>query len=56
MIQQCIYFTDIYLLVICMFFGLFYFVFMCIAFLWRDNGTQGRAVVSHWRFTLCTES
>lgn len=40
MIQQCIFFTDIYLLVICMFF------FMCIAFLWRANRTQGRGVVS----------
>lgn len=34
----------------------FYFVFMCIAFLWRANRTQHRQVVSHWRFTLCTES
>lgn len=32
MILQCIFFTGIYLLVICMFFFWFVFVFMCIAF------------------------
>lgn len=45
MIQQCIFFTGIYLLVICMF-VCFWFVFMCIAFLWRANRTQGRGAVS----------
>lgn len=40
------FFTDIYLLVICMFF------LKSIAFLWRANRTQGRGVSSHWHFII----
>lgn len=54
MIQQCIFFTDIYLLVILMLFLFFWFVFLfiCIAFLWRANRTQSRGVVCHWHFII----
>lgn len=55
-IQQCIFFTDIYLLVICMFFlkgGVFFCCFYCVLlFLWGANRTQVRGVVSHWHFTI----
>lgn len=40
-ILQCIFFTDIYLLVICtLFFFWFVLFFMCIALFWRANRTK----------------
>lgn len=55
MILQCIFFTDIYLLVICILFFLFVcFIFMCFAFVF--GGQTGLGVVSYWRFIIVTEA